>query len=1051
MNVAEKSSAKNSELSAEAQSAAQGLTGLFVRRPVLAIVINLLIVVAGIAALFGAEIRELPEVDSPVVTVRTDYPGAAAETIDREITARIEGAAGRVPGVKSISSESSFGRSTVTVEFTEETDVNVAANDLKDAISRISRDLPEDAEDPRVVKADGNADAVLRIAVTSDRMSVQDITLIVEEDVADRISAVPGVADVYIYGDRDNVFRIDIDQNKMASRGLTVADLATALSSASFDAPAGSLTSNTQDLLVRASAEIDTAEQFEETIIRDRIRVRDVATVSLGPDPGDSALRANGKAGVGMGIVRQVGSNTLEISKGVRATVDEIREVLPEGVQIQVTSDDARFISQSIEEVINALLLAIAIVIGVIFLFLLNWRATIIPAITLPVALLGAVAGIWMADLSINILTLLALVLATGMVVDDAIVVLENIVSRRNDGMGPRAAAVLGTRQVFFAVVTTTATLAAVFVPIAFLPGKAGGLFREFGFTLTIAVLISSMVALSLCPMLASRFLKGITNHERQETRINPLAALGRGGVSLYRKLLKLALHVPMVIVVISATVAAFGYLLFGSLQQELTPPEDRAVLLISISAPRGVSLDYTASRIAELEELVTPLREGGEVSNIFSIAGRGGDSSSGFMVLTLVPWGERERSQQEIFAEVNQLIGQVAGLRTFVIQTNSLGIRGAGSGLRFAVAGDNYDELSKAAQAIERDLEADGRFSRIRISYETTQPQLAVSIDRERASMLGIPVEGLAPVIQSMLDGRAIGTVFVEDRAVDIKLISTSNPINDPTDLENIFLRTGDGRIVPMSAISSLEEKAVAPELGREQKMRAVNITASLADEFAIGDALQVAKEIADPHLPQGGRIIPLAEAATIEETAGNITLTFGFAVVVVLLVLAAQFESFVSALIIMFTVPLGLACAVIAMWLTGVSLNVYSQIGLVLLVGIMAKNGILMVEFANQLRDRGRNVREAIEEAAVRRLRPIMMTMVSTVLGGVPLVLATGAGAEARIALGWVIVGGLGLATLATLFLTPVAYQLLAGLSKPKAEEANRLQTELRNANIS
>jgi HAE1 family hydrophobic/amphiphilic exporter-1 len=1016
---------------------------------VLAIVVNTLILVAGLAALFGIEIRELPEVDSPVVTVVTDYNGAAPETIDREITSRIEGAAGRVSGVRSISSSSTFGRSRVTVEFDESADINVAANDLKDAISRISRDLPDEAEDPRVIKADDNAQAVMRIAVTSDRLSVEDINVFVEDVIVDRLSAVTGVADVSIFGDRDKIFRIDVDQSKLASRGLSVADLAGALSNAAFDAPAGSLTSESQDLIVRASAAITSPEQFEATIISGHTRLGDIATVSLGPDPGQSSLRANGKAGVGLGIVRQAGSNTLEISSGVRAAVDQIREILPEGVEIRITSDDATFISSSIDEVLEALFFAVLIVIAVIYLFLFNVRATIIPAITLPVALMGAVAGIWAAGLSLNILTLLALVIATGLVVDDAIVVLENIVTQRNRGLGPRAAAVIGTRQVFFAVITTTATLAAVFIPIAFLPGKTGGLFREFGFTLTIAVLLSSVVALSLCPMLASRFLSSRDADALEEGKSDGLfVKVGRAGISAYSSMLRFCLRMPAVVVAIAFFVVAVSYVAFAGLRQELTPPEDRSLVILSITAPQGVSLDYTASRIGEIESLVERLRASGEVLNTFSIAGWRGSANSGFVVLTLAPWDERERSQQEIADEMSSLAAKVPGLRTFIIQTNSLGIRGAGSGLQFALAGDSFDTLAEAADRVVADLEKDPRFGRIRLSYETTQPQLTVGIDRERASMLGINIDGLAAVMQAMLDGRSIGSVFVNDRAVDIKLVSTSNPINDPTDLENIFIKTGDARIVPLSAISTLEERAIAPSLNREQKMRAVSITATLVPDFALGDALERAGEIAAPHLPAGARIIPLAEAATLDEATSSIGTVFMFAIVVVLLVLAAQFESFVSALIIMFTVPLGLACAALAMWMTGISLNVYSQIGLVLLVGIMAKNGILIVEFANQLRDRGASVYEAIEEASVRRLRPVLMTMISTVLGGVPLVLATGAGAESRIALGWVIVGGLGLAVAATLFLTPVAYLMLAGLSKPRAAETERLRAELEKA---
>ena len=435
-------------------------------------------------------------------------------------------------------------------------------------------------------------------------------------------------------------------------------------------------------------------------------------------------------------------------------------------------------------------------------------------------------------------------------------------------------------------------------------------------------------------------------------------------------------------------------------------------------------------------------------MTNIFSIAGRGGQANSGFVVLTLAPWEQRERSQQEIVNDMNRLTGQVPGVRAFAIQPNSLGIRGAGNGLQMAIAGDSYEELAKASDDIAQALEKDPRFSRVRQSYETTQPQLSINVDREKASDLGISIDGLAPVIQSMLDGRAIGSVFLGDRAVEVKLLSSSNPVNDPTDLENIFLKTSDGRAVPMSSISTLVERPVAPSLSREQKFRAVTVTASLADDFPLASAMAEFERLAEPHLPAGARLIPLAEAATLNETSGNMGMIFAFAIIVVLLVLSAQFESFISAFIIILTVPLGLACAVFAMALTGTSLNVYSQIGLVLLVGIMAKNGILIVEFANQLRDRGLPVREAIEQACARRLRPVMMTMISTVLGGVPLLLASGAGAEARIALGWVIAGGLGLATIATLFVTPVAYLMLARFVTPQAEQEARLDKELKAA---
>lgn len=451
---------------------------------------------------------------------------------------------------------------------------------------------------------------------------------------------------------------------------------------------------------------------------------------------------------------------------------------------------------------------------------------------------------------------------------------------------------------------------------------------------------------------------------------------------------------------------------------------------------------------MTEIERLVSPLRDSGEVQNIFAIAGTGGSSNNGFMVLTLAPWGERERSQADIVGELNRAIATVPGLRAFAIQPNSLGIRGAGNGLQFAFVGNSYDELAEVGQQMVEKLEQDPRFNQIRLSYETTQPQISVQIDRARASDLGVNIDGLAEALQALLDGREVAQVFIEDRSFPVKLLSTNNPINDPTDLESIYLKAGDGRIVPMSTIATLTEKAVAPDLRRESQMRSVSITAGLTPAFALGDAWAEAVVMAEPLMPGGVRIIPLAEAATLDQSSNDMLITFGIAIIVVLLVLSAQFESFVSAFIIISTVPLGLACAIFAMAMTGGSLNVYSQIGLVLLVGVMAKNGILIVEFANQLRNTGMDIRSAIEEASNIRLRPVMMTMISTVLGSVPLLLAFGAGAEARVALGWVIVGGLGLAMIATLFLTPVAYLLLARFATPSAEEERRLDVELREA---
>lgn len=1033
-------------MSAEPRMARMGgFTALFVRRPVLALVVSSLIVVAGFAGLSGVEIRELPSVDSPVVTIVASYSGAAPETIDREVTGVLEGAVARVSGINAISSSSSFGRSRITLEFRSDTNLDTATSDIRDAIGRVVGRLPSGVDDPQIIKADSDASPVMRLSVTSAELSIQDLSLLVENDVLDRLAAVPGVADLQVFGARERIFRVDIDQYRLASFGLTVADVRQALSDVSFDSPAGALSSNDQSLVVRTSAQIAETEDFMNLRIRPEVRIRDVATVTLGEDPGDSILRANGAAGVGIGIVRQAQSNTLEISSAVRNAVDDIRGILPAGVNIRVSSDDATYIGGAISEAVKTLLMAVAIVTLIIFVFLRDWRATLIPAITIPVALIGTLAAIYMAGFSVNILTLLALVLATGMVVDDTIVVLENIVRKRNQGMGSRAAAVLGVQQVFFAVVTTTATLAAVFIPLSFLPGQAGGLFREFGFTLAMAVVLSSVVALTLCPMLSSRLLRAHVELKEAERRSRGLFdVIGDALQVLFVRILHFSLRAPLVILTISILVFALAISLWGQLDQEVTPQEDRSVALLSVSAPQGVSLDYTNQQMRRVEQLMQPLLASGEVENTFSITGIG-SGNRGFMVMGLAPQEERERSQQEIVGEINGLMATIPGIRAFAIQPNSLGIRGAGQGLRFAVVGSNYDRLGDTAETLVAELEQNPRFGRISMSYETTQPQLSVTIDRDRADDLGIDINGLAEAMQALLEGREVGSVFIEDRSFAVKMLSTTHPVRDPTDLQNIFLRTGDGRMVPMATVVSLQEQAVAPSLSRESQLRSVAITASLSPGFALGDALQQAEQIAEPLLQDGMRILPLSEAATLDETSNALVLTFGFALLIVFLVLAAQFESFVSALIVIFTVPFGLACAIFALLFAGISLNVYSQIGLVLLVGVMAKNGILMVEFANQLRNRGYDVREAIEEAAIIRLRPVMMTMTSTVLGALPLVLSTGPGAEAREALGWVIVLGLGMASVATLFLTPVAYLLLARFSKPQQEEQDRLNREL------
>ena len=1022
--------------------AGSGIAALSVRRPVLTIVVNLLIVIAGIAALLAIEVRELPNIDRPVVSVRTAYSGATPETIDKEVTAIIEGAIARTPGVAAISSRSSSGSSRITVEFSPDTDINVAAADLRDAIGNL-RDLPDEADPPTIVKADADADPIMRVAVTSTDFTIQDLTALADERIVDRLAAVEGIADIHIFGDRDPLVQIIIDPDRLAARRLSIADLNAALSSVTLDAPAGSMSDANRTLLVRADASARSEAEIGNIQINPSTRVSDVADVVFGPADRTTALRINGRTGLGLGLVRQAGSNTLKIAARVRDVVAELNEALPDHIDLRITSDDAIFINGAIREVAATLAIATLIVVAIIFVFLRSALITLIPAITVPISLAGTLAAMWLVGFSVNILTLLALVLATGLVVDDVIVVIENITRRRGLGLASRAAAVLGTDQVFFAVIATTVTLAAVFVPISFFPGRAGSLFAEFGFVLAFAVTVSSFVALTLAPMLASRVLARTVSPGRASVLIG---RFGTGLAKLYGRILDACLGAPLVVVVVAVGFAAAALVGFRFLPAELTPLEDRGFIPIFVSAPQATTVDYTDGQIRQIEAAARPFLESGEATNMFAIAfGRGG---GGFMFLTLAPWSERERSQAEITSDLNARLQQIPGVQVFARRPNSLGIRGGGRGLQFAVVGDDYEALADAAGQMSRALEDNPSFSRVRVSYDTTQPQMSIRIDRDRAAEIGLPLASIAAAVQTLLDGRDLGNFFIGDNPIRIRVRVPSGMIQDANALDGIQLRADSGQMIPLSSIVTFEEIAVAPNLPRQDQLRAVPVTAGLADGVDLHQAMAIARDLAANIGPSGTSLAFTGEAKELETAGRGAGRTFIFALLVVVLVLAAQFESFASAIILIATVPFGVAAAVFAILLTGGSLNIYSQIGLVLLVGLMSKNGILIVEFANQLRDAGQTVREAIRNAAMIRLRPVVMTMISTVFGGVPLLLLAGAGSEARRALGWIIVGGLGFATLATLFLTPVVFSLLAPLSRPRAAESRRLADELQAA---
>jgi len=1016
----------------------RGLPELGVRRPWLVLVLNLLVAIGGIAALLAIEVRELPDVDRPVVSVNAFLPGASPETMDSEVTRLLEGAAARVSGVMNINSSSEENNTRIWIEFRPEIDTDQAASDVREAISRIERDLPDALEQLSVYKADERAGEIMRIAVRSSVHTDEELNRFVEQDIVPRIVSLPGVADASLLGSRQRVLRIILDPLRLTSYGLTVADVAAVLQAAPLDVPAGSFRAGDQQLLVRADAAVTSEEDIASLIIRDEIRIGQVAKVAFSPEDANSFVRLNGERIVGISVIRQAGSNTVRIADGVRAAVADINTRI-EGVDLRISSDDSIFIRGSVREVVTTLLISILVVIGTIRLFTGSMRLTLIPAVAIPISLLGTLAASWMLGFSINILTLLALVLAAGLIVDDAIVVLESVQRQRADGTGPSAAAVVGTRKVFFAVIATTAVLIAVFVPIAFLPGTAGRLFQEFGLVLVVAVAISSFVALSLVPAVMARLPASAPRQRRVSDWGNRLA-------QSYYASLKTVLSAPRRTASICVLAAASAAGLYTLLDQELLPAEDRGTIYLFAKGPDGVGLNYTERQADRMENILIPLLERGEIIALFTVVGRW-DPNNVFMLAKLADWRERERSQQEIAADLKPLFADLPGVTTRIFSANSLNLRGASSGgLSVALLGTDYDEIYAAAREYTEQIRSQlDSVSRPRIGYDPSQPQLSVEIDRERASDLNIPLEDVAQTLRVMVDGARIVDLNADDQTVPIILEAGSDKIRDPSDLVNLYVRTQSGALVPLSSIVRLEERGVASQLDRREQRRAIEIDVEIQPGFAMQTAVDDLFELADEVLPNSVTLITRGEAAALAETNRETLITYGFALLIVFLVLVAQFEGVTSALVIMAIVPFGLAAAICALFLTGTSLNIYSQVGLVMLIGLIAKNGILLVEFADQLRDRGYAVREAIEEAARIRLRPIVMTLVSTVLGALPLILASGPGSEARSAVGWVVFGGMGLATVFTLYLTPVAYLGIARFAKARAASGKQLHQEL------
>jgi multidrug efflux pump len=1017
------------------------LSDVSVRRPVLATVMSLVLIVLGAVSLTRLQVRQYPDVDPPVVSIATNYRGASAAVIDAEVTKRIVDQLAGIEGIRTIESTSSDESSRIDVEFSLGRNLDQAAADVRDQISRARRDLPEEIDDPVVSKASSDAFPIMWITLTSPSLSPLELTDLADRTMAERLSIVSGVSSVRIGGQRRYAIRIWLDREAMAARRVTVDDISSRLEAENAELPAGRIESVQREFAVRALSRLRTPEEFAALVIRDegetRVRLGDIARVALEAENDRSGFWLNGTQTVSLGIIRQSNANTISVAASVKAEIDRLKASLPSDVQVRIAHDDSIFIRESIREVVISLLIALSLVVLVILAFVRSIRATVVPTVAIPVSIIATAILLLILGYTVNVLTLLAAVLAIGLVVDDAIVVLENVDRRIREGEPPALAAVRGTREVGFAVIATTVVLVAVFVPISFLTGKVGRLFNEFGITLAAAVCFSAFVALTLGPMLSARLLKARSPMRGPHARpvIASLAGrISRGLMSLYRAAITASLRLAALGVVASILVGAAAVAIFRALPKELTPIEDQGRFVINVDAPEGASLAETTAQVRAVEAVLDEMYGGpsGPINTILSVVspGFGGAASVNTARVIVRPkhWHERSISQQQMVQELQPRLAAIPGARIIATNPPGLGIRGGSQPIQYAVGAPDFDSARDWSGVLVDQFRNNPMFLNLRADFEDTKPQLQVQIDRTRAFNLGLNVRQIGQALQGFLGGREVTEFY--DRGELYKVILQASPgdRSSPADLSNIYVRSSSGNLIPLSSVVTLAEAGVVRDLRRINRSPSVVITASLGPGASLGAALDELDRVVAARLPPEARVNYLGESLEFREASGQLTITFGLALLIVYLALAAQFESFIHPITILVAVPLAVTGGLGALYLTGLSLNIYSQIGLILLVGLMAKNGILMVEFANQLRERGMSIRDAAARAAEIRLRPILMTTISTVLGAVPLVIATGAGAEGRRAIGVVIVGGMTFATVLTLFIIPALYVLLA-----------------------
>ena len=1010
------------------------LSDLSVRRPVFAAVLSLLLIAFGLLSFDRLPLREYPDINPPIVSVETRYSGASAQVVETKITQLVEDAIAGIEGIRTISSASRDGRSQVTVEFEVERDIDAAANDVRDRVARTVDRLPEEADPPEIAKADANTQQIMWLSLSSDRLSQLELSDYARRFVQDRLAMVSGVASVRIGGEREYAMRVWLDRQALAARGLTVLDVEAALRRENVELPAGTVESFEREFTVRVERSYSTAGDFAALVLRQGsdgylVRLGDVARVEVGPANDRSELRANGVPTIGLGVSAQAKANVLDTARSVKAELARMSSGLPEGMEIVAGYDASIYIEQAIFEVYKTLLVATGLVVLVIYLFLGSFRAMLVPALTVPVSLTAAFIVLWAMGFSVNLLTLLALVLSIGLVVDDAIVVLENVYRRVEAGEPPLLAAYRGARQVGFAVIATTLVLVAVFVPIAFMEGNLGRLFSEFSLAIAGAVCFSSLVALTLVPMAASKLLRPARE------RAGP-AALVDQALTLFSRTYSHSLggliRRPLWVSGFLLAVVAGGWQLFTSLPQEYAPTEDRSSFFVIMNAPEGASFEYTQRYARDMENVLLPLLDKGEAYRVListPLFGSGASVNNSIAIVSLENWDQRERSTQEIVGGLFPSLMGMPGVRAFPIQPAALGQRGFSTPVQFVLGGDTYEALAEWRDAFLAKASENPRLLNLDADYKEVKPQLLIQVDRNRAADLGVSVSEVGRTLETMLGSRRVTTYLDRGEEYDVILQAEDADRRTPGDIENLYVRAAkSGELVPLSSLVTVSEGADAATLNRFNRLRSITISANLAPGYTLGEALTFLRGIAEETLPTEARIDYKGQSRELQESSSSVLVTFSLALLVVFLVLAAQFESFIHPLVIMLTVPLAVVGALLGLELSGGSLNIYSQIGIVMMVGLAAKNGILIVEFANQLRDAGASVEEAIKEAARLRLRPIVMTSISTVIGVLPLILGGGAGAESRMAIGVVVFAGVLFSTVLTLGVVPTFYRLLA-----------------------